>query len=284
MRKSVLALLFILTSCGGAPDAVSGAATENTPFAIVANSPGTVSIGKERMLIALIAPDTESLATPDRSAVINVVYGGEIVQTLDAEFLWSVPDVRGLYRVEIDFDEPGNWAIIVSTPDLEVSLPAQFQVFEQDAVPDVGDTAPASVTPTATSTYSEISTDPNPDPRFYRTSLDQAFVSGQPTVVVFSTPAFCATATCGPTLELVKDVANAYPTGVHFVHVEVYENLDAESLEDLVLSPAIDDWKLPSEPWVFVVDGDGVIAGAYEGSIDGSEVRSDLDRILGNNS
>ena len=95
--------------------------------------------------------------------------------------------------------------------------------------------------------------------------------------MVFSTPAFCATATCGPTLDIVKSLADAYPDGVNFVHAEVYENLDADSVDDLILAPAINDWQLPSEPWVFVVDGDGIIAGAYEGAIDGSEVTSDLD-------
>lgn len=273
----------MFAACSGTPEAATGAPTENTPFAIVANSPGTLSVGQERVLIALVAPDTTSLASPDRPAEINVVFGGEIVQTVDAEFLWSVPDIRGLYRVDIDFDQPGNWAVIVSTPDQEVSIPAQFQVLETGTVPDIGDAAPLSKTETATDNFAEISTDPDPDPRFYEISLDEAFTSGIPTVVVFSTPAFCSTATCGPTLDLVKTIADAYPNGVQFVHAEVYENLDAATVEELVLAPAIIEWKLPSEPWVFVVDSDGVIAGAYEGSIDRTEVTDDLDRILGNN-
>lgn len=283
MHRLLVALLLVLAACSGTPEAETGAATENTPFAIVANSPGTLSVGEERVLIALLAPDTTSLAEPDRPAEVHVVFGGEIVQTLDAEFLWAVPDIRGLYRLNIEFDQPGNWAVIVSTPDLEVSLPAQFQVTDTDSVPDVGSTAPPSQTATATENFAAVSSDPDPDPRFYQVSLDEAITTGNPTVVVFSTPAFCATATCGPTLDIVKGLADAYPVGVNFVHAEVYENLDADSVDDLILAPAINDWQLPSEPWVFVVDGDGIITGAYEGAIDGSEVTSNLDTLLGNN-
>ena len=178
MHRLLVALLLLLTACSGTPEAEPGAATEETPFAIVANSPGTLSVGEERLLIALLAPDTTSLAEPDRPAELNVVFDGEIVQTLDADFLWAVPDIRGLYRVNIEFDQPGNWAVIVTTPDLEVSLPAQFQVTDTDSVPGVGSVAPPSQTGTATEDFSAVSSDPDPDPRFYQVSLDEAVASG----------------------------------------------------------------------------------------------------------
>ena len=94
--------------------------------------------------------------------------------------------------------------------------------------------------------------------------------------MAFSTPAFCQTATCGPTLEVVKQVATNHPDDVDFVHVEVYTNLDAGSFEGLELVPAIDDWRLPSEPWVFVVDGSGIIAAAFEGALAAEELEAAL--------
>lgn len=76
-------------------------------------------------------------------------------------------------------------------------------------------------TPTAsTAVLEEITTDPAPDVRFYQLSLDQAARSGTRTVAVFSTPAFCRTATCGPMLDQVKDLAPSYPD-LNFVHVEI---------------------------------------------------------------
>ena len=57
-------------------------------------------------------------------------------------------------------------------------------------------------------------------------------------------------------LDQVKAVAPAHPDA-NFVHVEIYENLDATSADELIIVPAVTAWGLPSEPWVFVVDADG---------------------------
>lgn len=265
--------LLALAACGsddGSPE-VAG-----DPLAIVANSPGTLAVGENRLLIGLIAPDTANLAVPERSVQLDLVFGGVIVDTVPGEFMWTVPDVRGLYRATVQFDEPGTWAVIVRTDDLEVALPTQFPVAEAATVPSVGDKAPVAETPTGDDfDLSAISTDPNPDPRFYELSLADALANDRPTVVVFSTPAFCQTATCGPTLDIVKGVASGHPD-VDFVHVEVYTNLDAGSVDELELVPAVETWRLPSEPWVYVVDAGGIIVAAFEGALAVDELEEAL--------
>lgn len=279
MRSPLLAAaaFAILLGACGSNDTNSGVPTiEEAPLAIVANAPGTLTVGSERLLLGLIAPDTANLALPDRQVDVDLVFGGAIVATVPGEFMWTVPDVRGMYRVAATFDQPGTWAAIVRSDDLEVSVPTQFQVTETSTVPDIGDRAPLSATPTgAEFELEEISTDPSPEPRFYELSLDEALTNGTPTVVVFSTPAFCQTATCGPTLDIVKDVA-AEQQGVDFVHVEVYTNLDAGSVDELELAPAVTEWRLPSEPWVFVVDGNGIITAAFEGALGPEEIQAAL--------
>jgi hypothetical protein len=92
-------------------------------------------------------------------------------------------------------------------------------------------------------------------------------------VIVFATPAFCTSQTCGPVLDNVKVVAAEHPEA-DFVHVEIYENLDADSFEDLVAVPAVQAWSLPSEPWVFVTDGEGTITARFEGAVDPAELGS----------
>ncbi len=272
----LMVLVMSLAACGSNDDAAP-APVEAAPLVIVANGPGTLSVGDERLLIGLIGPDTANLAFPDRSIEIDLVFDGEIVASVPGEFMWTVPDVRGMYRAQVSFDQPGTWAAIVRSDGLDVSIPTQFTVASSSQVPDRGDRAPLSATPTgADFDLSDISTDPDPDPRFYELSLDDALTNGTPTVVAFSTPAFCQTATCGPTLDVVKEVAANHPEGVDFVHVEVYTNLDAGSFEELELVPAIEDWRLPSEPWVFVVDGSGIIAGAFEGALAAEELEAAL--------
>ncbi len=269
-------LLLLLSACGS-DSAPAPPALEAAPLVIVANGPGTLAVGDERLLIGLIAADTANLAFPERAIEIDLVYDGKVVASVPGEFLWTVPEVRGMYRAQVAFDQPGTWAVIVRSDDLEVSIPTQFAVAASSQVPDRGDVAPLSVTPTGEQfDLSDISTDPDPDPRFYELSLDEALTNGTPTVVAFSTPAFCQTATCGPTLDVVKQVATNHPDDVDFVHVEVYTNLDAGSFEGLELVPAIDDWRLPSEPWVFVVDGSGIIAAAFEGALAAEELEAAL--------
>ena len=96
----------------------------------------------------------------------------------------------------------------------------------------------------------DITTDPNPDPSFYELTVAEAIQSG-PSVIVFGTPAWCTSQSCGPLLDQVKTLSSDFPD-LNYVHVEVYENIHAESREDLILVPSVEEWALPSEPWVFV--------------------------------
>ena len=45
---------------------------------------------------------------------------------------------------------------------------------------------------------------------------------------------------------------------------------------NIVLAPAVEEWGLPTEPWVFVVDANGIVAGRYEGVVTPEELREVL--------
>jgi hypothetical protein len=81
---------------------------------------------------------------------------------------------------------------------------------------------------------------------------------------------------CAPTLDIVKKASPDWPR-VEFIHVEVYENLDEPS--NLKAVPAVREWKLPSEPWVFVVDGDGKVAAKFEGTLSPAELDEALNSL-----
>ena len=200
--------------------------------------------------------------------------------TTPGTFMWTVPDVRGLYRAQVTFDRPGIWQIALRAGDGDATPRIPFNVAEEGITPGVGEQAPSAATPTRADVddLAQISTDPDPDPRFYQMSLDEALASDVPTVVVFATPAFCETATCGPMLDTVKQVSVDYPD-VNFVHVEVYENLDASSREELELVEAVEAWQLPSEPWTFLVDSDGAVSARFEGIVDDDELASAMEEL-----
>jgi hypothetical protein len=158
--------------------------------------------------------------------------------------------------------------------------PTGFNVLADTSAPALGERAPASPTPTVgEAPFEQFTTDSDPDPAFYELSLDEAVGNGRKTVVIFSTPAFCQTATCGPLLDIVKGEAPNYPD-VNFVHVEVYTNLTDPDFAPIPanLAPSVGAawWNLPSEPWVFVVDESGIVQARFEGVMAPEELQAEL--------
>lgn len=264
--RAAIAATLLAAACSPAPSEISA-------LVVNAHQAGTLTVGNERVLVALL-DGTDPYGGPDDAIEIEVFFGDRPdsdAQLSAADFIWTVPESRGIYRAHVDFDRPGTWSLIAHLPDGSTSDPVRFSVQPDSPIPAAGDPAVAVATPTGgVRSLDEITTDPAPDPAFYRLSLDEAVGNGRPTVVVFATPAFCTSATCGPVLDVVKEVARSFPN-VDFVHVEVYENLsDANAL---TIAPAVVAWSLPSEPWVYVVDSKGHIAADFEGTVSIEELR-----------
>jgi hypothetical protein len=178
------------------------------------------------------------------------------------------------------FDRPGEWGAEVTMRGrgLDESVKGSFEVVEESSTPSLGEQVPASDTPTSSDVarLSAISTDRHPTPRFYQSSIADALRAGEPFVVTFATPKFCASAVCGPTLDTVEAVAEDFP-GITFIHVEPYElPTDGSRLEPV---EAAREWGLPSEPWVFVVDAEGKLAAKYEGVVGAEELKADLNDL-----
>ncbi|HUP16391.1 MAG TPA: thioredoxin family protein [Acidimicrobiia bacterium] len=273
---AAIALAAIVAACGGR---TAGAIPEEA-FPVVANA--DLAVGSQRLLVGLVNANGDWLPTPDLPVEFDL-YAPETLEssfTVEGFFIWTVPEVRGFYRAQVTFDRSGRWQIAAHSPGGPSTTVVPFDVAQEERAPTTGDRAPVVRTPTAGEVVdlSEITTDPEPDPRFYELSLDAALASGQPTVVVFATPGFCESATCGPILDNVKQVAPEFPE-VNFVHVEIYENLDATTREELRVVGAVDAWQLPSEPWVFVVDATGTIAARFEGAVDPAELRAALEEL-----
>ena len=78
-------------------------------------------------------------------------------------------------------------------------------------------------------------------------------------------------AQCGPTLDHFKPIAAAHPE-ITFINVEPYKLSDDQGQLQPVLDannnlqtvPASDDYGLLSEPYVFVVGGDGIVKASFE--------------------
>lgn len=266
-----------LVSCSSEPVAI-------TPLAVVASSAGSIGIGDQRVLVALIDVATnEFLADEDRPATALLRDDdGTPLDTYELEFVWTVPEVRGVYAATMDIPSAGVYQLTVDAEGLNESGPTGFSATEDPIMVATGDPAPPSQTRTIAEfgDLSVISSDPDPDPVLYGLSVDQAVSNGTPAVIVFATPAFCSSQACGPMLDQVKELRSGYP-GVDFVHVEVYDDLQVDSSEDLTFVDAVVEWGLPSEPWIYVVDDSGTVSAAFEGAVSNAELGAAIATVAG---
>jgi hypothetical protein len=178
----------------------------------------------------------------------------------------------------------------------------RLEVKATSAVPNVGQPAVSVKTLTVKDVpdQAQLSSGAKIDPAMYQISLDQALTSGKPTALLFATPGFCKTATCGPSLDVMQGLQKTYGDKMNFIHVEVYKYPFAESVqlqEDTAqkatkenraltdaerhagLSDAMAAWNLESEPWLFLIDANGKIAARYEGGITKEELGPALEKL-----
>jgi hypothetical protein len=289
----LLSAAVVLVACGGSGSSGAGDGPEESrfdqPFTDVEAYPAVVSsellVGTNRVLIAMFDENDAPVGGPE--AKMHVEFfdlaksESDPVSAADAAWVWAVPGERGLWEVpDVKLDAAGKWGASVSVHGggiEEDDLGVGFVVNEKGTTPAIGAAAPASDTPTASDVkkLSEITSDPKPDPRFYETSIAGAIAKHEPFVVVFATPKYCTSQVCGPTLDVVKRISEDWPD-ITFIHVEVYDLSDVSSLKPV---PAMTQWGLPGEPWVFVVDSKGDVAAKYEGVVSPPELKDDLQEL-----
>lgn len=195
---------------------------------------------------------------------------------VDAEFVWMVPGAFGLYKAAIPFDVPGQWEIDWTISTGETTQPFLVLVAEEPTTVAIGEAAPRSSTPTLADTALEdLTTDYPVNEAFYDLSLDEALENGMKTVAVFATPAYCTSAACGPMMQQIKELQGAQK-GVNWVHVEVYQGFNDPGFAPDVshLAPAVVDYRLQSEPWIFVMDEQGIVIARIEGVLGEGELEA----------
>lgn len=245
-------------------------------------------VGESRLLFALVDDENRPIANEDLQVEIGFfdlcADPATPTEVLAPTFAWGITGLTGFYAVTPTLDRPGTWGAAVAVVDPATGdatgAKLQFTVAEDGTTPRVGEPAPAVRTRTLADVDGEvrrISTDPQPEPSFYEVSLDDALAAGEPFLLGFVTPAFCTSAQCGPTIDVVKDAVAEAP--IQVVIVEPYELAwDGVRLEPvlendgLVPVEAADVYGIPTEPWLFLVDGEGKVAASYEAVVGEQEL------------
>jgi hypothetical protein len=289
----ILAFGLLAAACGGgdgAPGDSSGGNGDDGSFdqsfagaeayPIFASS--ELAVGENRLLVGLLNQEDAPIASEKIDVGLTFFdlskSDGAPEFSADTEFV-RIDEFRGLYVSQVEFASAGEWGaeVDIEGDGYDETLRASLTVKEEGTTPGIGEKVPATETTTIDDVdeLSEITTDRTPIRSFYTTSVAEALRKNEPFLVAFATPKFCTSQTCGPILENVQEVADEFPR-VTFIHVEPYH---LDQTPDLVPIEAVQEWGLPSEPWVFLVDSKGRLTAKYEGALGPDELRSGLEKL-----
>ncbi len=241
--------------------------------------------GRNRVTFLLVRDDNSLVRAPLADVYYQPLAGGPTKKTEAGLMPIGVKaspaetdDVKEIYVATLELPRTGKQWVVIQPRGVRYQ---GFQILDVKAKPTavaVGEKAPPSNNPTlATKSASEITTSRPPDTELLRYSVAESVKAKAPFVVTFATPAFCESRTCGPTVDVVEAVRKRFEAkGIRFIHVEIYE----DNLPGNGVNRWVKEWKLPTEPWVFVVDRNGVVRDRFEGAISVAEleqsVRSNL--------
>lgn len=285
-RLFIVVTLLVLSACGSVAPAAqptSGATSERTPILAFSE----LAVGPNRLALGVLEAGTP-VNDPELALGMRLFYlDGSEKDTPQSE---TTAVYRGeglpfgLYVGYASFDKPGAWGLEISVPregqEPQVSR-LRLDVLPQSRTPMVGDQAIASDTLTAADVpeLAQLTSDPTPDLDLYQLSVADALAAKKPFLVAFSTPGYCETAVCSPNIFVIKQLKEQLKDRVNFVHVEVLQYPFSESAQAHRWVPAMSEWNLRTEPWTFLVDGDGVIQAKYEGGLTFAELEPALAQL-----
>ena len=287
-----MAAAVAIAACGRGPSEAPVALPSPTPPAVHIRPATTdITVGPNRLLFALLDEGGAPLGPAEvivRVRRTDDEGGAPVAETAALHLGTETPAAAGLYSIRLDLTETGGYLVEAEVERAgrePTTAVTGFRAKTRYDTPGFGQSAPASVHLTLADAPIEQLTSARPvgDPEFYRLSIADALAEGNPLMIVFSTPAFCGTRTCGPQLEIAEALAEVYGGRMNFVHIEIMERPDlvlAGEAEPVVRA-VVREWRLATEPWVFLVDDDGLVFDRFEGFSPRFELEASVRRLLG---
>jgi len=291
-----LLLTLLLAACGGSEDELppipvfrldggypSHQSADND-LSVIFGTPD-LAVGSHRIAFAL--SDTTGiihLPTIELRAYPPPPASNDDLQRVTASFAEFPLGLRGVYLTNLNFDQPGEWHLettIATTDRSTSSIRFPVTITDSTSAPDIGTTAPRSVSRTLDDVASllDLSSGANPDPALYTTSIDAALDDGRPLVIVFASPGFCTNTLCGPAVEMLSELRARYPNQATYIHVDIYENPQQLRQGDIHLArrtPLLDEWGLNTDEWTFIIDADRRVIHRFESFAPLAELESAL--------
>lgn len=243
---------------------------QRLPFFILGRDGVPVPDATAQIQLFTLPPQGASAGPQPLGPPRQAPYKGELLQG------------KGVYVLHQTFGQPGIYTAVARATRGGITAQSQaaFEVKATDPTPALGSPAPRTQNPTCASPCGDAALDTGvpPDDMHY-TSVAGAIAGAHPVVIYFGSPGFCQTKTCGPEIAVLQSLEGKYRSrGVDFVHIETYKGGRPDAQR--TTSSWFDEWHLSSDPWVFVVDRAGLIAGKFEQTTTADEIDPVLVRLV----
>src|SRR5262249_54492488 len=191
------------------------------------------------------------------------------------------PDAASVvYSTEVDFPSNGEWriaALIKEDGELTRTLVPSAVVGQYAKIPQPGQKAPLIHTPTPADVGGDLSKITTRIPPDTQNRVDYADVLGkEPIFLLFATPQFCQSRVCGPVVDVAEQLKQEYGEKAAFIHMEIYKDNDPSK----GVRSQVRAFHLPSEPWLFAINRDGVVSSVIEGAFGLEEMTKVVKRVV----
>jgi hypothetical protein len=253
----VAVLVALLAGC-------SGTATSSAAAVTVSPQNSVFLVGFDRVSIALTDGRTPVL---DAKASLEIPLKSS-TETVSLDFVGHEYAKVPVYAGVAKFDHTGDTVVTVNATYSDGSIHtgiAHITVTDKSPSLPVGYPVPAVSQPVASTVNGDLSKIdtgvPAPD-GWHTETIAQGLAQHQPMVLFFGTPGRCVSGVCGPTLKILEQLQATLGGKMLFEHIE--PDYPAQSN---IVSPAYQEFGLTTEPWVYFVNANGVVADRFEGSV-----------------
>jgi hypothetical protein len=192
------------------------------------------------------------------------------------------PEVASvIYATSLDLVAEGEYrpAILIKEKDgVGAKLLPSIKVGEYAKIPRPGDKAPLIETPTAKSVGGDLAKLTTRIPPDTQNKVNYAEALGkEPILLLFATPQFCQSRVCGPVVDVAQQAQHEFEGKANFIHMEIYnENDPSQGVRHQVRQ-----FHLPTEPWLFAINREGVVSAAIEGAFGTELMEKTVEKVVG---
>jgi hypothetical protein len=187
--------------------------------------------------------------------------------------------IQAIYAAELPLPHAGTYTLLSLTRTANglIGAPGEVAVAPSSPIPNVGQHPPAIATDTPSSVGGNTSllTTRVPPENMSQVSFKDA-LGKRPVALLFSTPQLCISRVCGPVTDIAVQLQHKFGNRITFIHEEVYANNQPKD----GLREQLKAFHLQTEPWLFTVNKQGVVAARLEGSFGVNAVTQAIEAAL----